>query len=100
MSRFKRELPEMPILCLAGVFRDIIADDTAKQGEIAMAWTPCVFYEDYVLHHTGTNIFTLLKQEHDGKWVISGVADVAREVATLSMESKDRSAATTAEPKK
>jgi hypothetical protein len=65
-----------------------------------MAWTPYVFYEDNVLHHTGTNIFTLLKQEHNGKWVISGVADVAREVKRPSTESEDRSVATATEPRK
>jgi hypothetical protein len=59
-----------------------------KQGDIAVAWTPYVFYEDDVLHHTGTNVFTLLKQENNDKWVISGVADVAREVAKPSGESE------------
>ena len=39
--------------------------------DIAMAWIPYVFYSDEKLRHTGTNIFTLLKQEHDGKWMIS-----------------------------
>lgn len=60
-----------------------------------MAWTPYVFYEDDVLHHTGTNIFTLLKQEHSGKWVISGVADVAREVAATSTKSDKKPPTTT-----
>ncbi|KAJ7227600.1 hypothetical protein B0H12DRAFT_1240514 [Mycena haematopus] len=44
--------------------------------EIAMAWTPYEFYFDDVLHHVGTNIWSLLKK--DGKWVISGLADNSR----------------------
>ena len=46
-------------------------------GEIGMAWTPYVFYEGIRLNHTGTNIFTLWKKE--GKWLITGVSDIARE---------------------
>ena len=64
--------------------------------DIAMAWTPYVFYSDEKLHHTGTNIFTLLKQGHDGKWVISGIADVAREVPGASDDSGGQSGATAA----
>ncbi|KAJ7806420.1 hypothetical protein B0H14DRAFT_1567957 [Mycena olivaceomarginata] len=44
--------------------------------EIAMAWTPYEFYFDGVVHHVGTDIWSLLKQ--DGKWVISGLADNSR----------------------
>lgn len=47
-------------------------------GEIAMAWTPYVVYRNDKLQHTGTNILTFWKR--DGKWIISGVADVARMV--------------------
>ncbi|KAJ7348559.1 hypothetical protein DFH08DRAFT_1000495 [Mycena albidolilacea] len=38
--------------------------------EIAMAWTPYEFYFDGVVHHVGTGISSLLKQ--NWKWVISG----------------------------
>ncbi|KAJ7225119.1 hypothetical protein B0H12DRAFT_277833 [Mycena haematopus] len=45
-------------------------------SDIAMAWTPYEFYFDGVLHHVGTDIWSLLKK--DGKWVISGLADNSR----------------------
>src|SRR5262249_38691792 len=44
--------------------------------DIAMAWTPYEFFIDGKLDHVGTNIFSLLR--HDGKWLISGVADYSR----------------------
>jgi hypothetical protein len=44
--------------------------------DIAMAWTPYKFFLDDVLHHVGTNIFSLLRR--DGRWLISGVADYSR----------------------
>ena len=47
-------------------------------GELAMAWTPYVFFVGERLNHTGTNVLTLWKR--DGKWIVSGIADVAREV--------------------
>lgn len=47
-------------------------------GELAMARTPYVFFVGERLNHTGTNVLTLWKRE--GRWVISGIADVAREV--------------------
>ena len=47
-------------------------------GELGVAWTPYVFYIDGRVNHTGTNIFSMWKTE--GKWVITGVADIAREV--------------------
>ena len=69
--------------------------------DIAMAWTPYVFYSDEKLHHSGTNIFTLLKQGHDGKWVISGISDVAREVPGASDDTGRQSGAAAAqEPEK
>ena len=48
-------------------------------GELGVAWTPDVFYEDGKLNHTGTNIFSMWKTKETG-WVITGVADIAREV--------------------
>ena len=48
-------------------------------GELGVAWTPYVFHEDGKLHHTGTNIFSMWKMKERG-WVITGVADIAREV--------------------
>ena len=48
-------------------------------GELGVAWTPYVFYEDEKLNHTGTNIFSMWKTKETG-WVIRGVADIAREV--------------------
>lgn len=48
-------------------------------GELGVAWTPYVFYEDGKLHHTGTNIFNMWKMKERG-WVIIGIADIAREV--------------------
>jgi hypothetical protein len=75
---------QTPIMYSTPILWDVKFDIWHVQDDIAMAWTPYVFYEDKVLHHTGTNIFTLLKQEHTGKWVISGVADVAREVVAPS----------------
>jgi hypothetical protein len=46
-------------------------------GDLAVAWTPYVFRYGGVVHHEGTNIFHLLKNE-DGEWKISGVADTYR----------------------
>ena len=48
-------------------------------GELGVAWTPYVFYENGKVHHTGTNIFSMWKMKERG-WVITGVADIAREV--------------------
>lgn len=48
-------------------------------GELGVEWTPYAFYEDRKLNHTGTNIFTMWKTKKTG-WVITGVADIAREV--------------------
>ena len=48
-------------------------------GELGVAWTPYVFYEDGKLNHTGTNIFSMWKMKGKG-WVITGIADIAREV--------------------
>ena len=48
-------------------------------GELGVAWTPYVFYENGKLNHTGTNIFSMWKTKERG-WVITGVADIAREV--------------------
>ena len=48
-------------------------------GELGVAWTPYVFYEDGKLNHTGTNIFNMWKSKDRG-WVITGIADIAREV--------------------
>ena len=48
-------------------------------GELGVAWTPYVFYEDGKLDHTGTNIFSMWKTKERG-WVITGVADISREV--------------------
>ena len=48
-------------------------------GELGVAWTPYVFYEDGKLNHTGTNIFSMWKMKERG-WVITGIADIAREV--------------------
>ena len=48
-------------------------------GELGVAWTPYVFYEDGRLNHTGTNIFNMWKMKDRG-WVITGIADIAREV--------------------
>ena len=48
-------------------------------GELGVAWTPHAFYEDGKLNHTGTNIFSMWKTMETG-WVITGVADIAREV--------------------
>ena len=48
-------------------------------GELGVAWTPYVFYEDGKLNHTGTNIFNMWKMKERG-WVITGIADIAREV--------------------
>lgn len=45
-------------------------------SDIAMAWTPYEFFMNGVLHHLGTNIFTLLRR--NGRWLISGVADYSR----------------------
>ena len=42
-------------------------------------WTPYLFIEDGKLNHTGTNIFNMWKTESKG-WIITGVADIAREV--------------------
>ncbi len=42
-------------------------------------WTPYLFLEDGRLNHTGTNIFSMWRTESKG-WVITGVADIAREV--------------------
>ena len=47
-------------------------------GDLGVAWTPYVFYEDGKLHHTGTNIFNVWKTNEG--WKITGVADIAREV--------------------
>jgi Putative lumazine-binding len=41
--------------------------------DIAMAWTPYQFFYNDMLHHFGTNIFTLLRR--DRRWLISGLAD-------------------------
>lgn len=48
-------------------------------GELGVAWTPYVFYEDGKLNHTGTNIFNMWKSKDRG-WLITGIADIAREV--------------------
>ena len=48
-------------------------------GKLGVAWTPYVFYEDGRLNHTGTNIFNLWKTKDKG-WMITGIADIAREV--------------------
>jgi hypothetical protein len=81
---------EAPIFTtLVGVVERITFDDPQEMSEIisaqptvlvdcdiAMAWTPYEFYLDRVLHHVGTDIWSLLKK--DGKWVISGLADNSR----------------------
>ncbi|KAK4695369.1 hypothetical protein P7C71_g2373, partial [Lecanoromycetidae sp. Uapishka_2] len=48
-------------------------------GELGVAWTPYVFYEDGKLNHTGTNIFNMWKTKEKG-WMITGIADISREV--------------------
>jgi len=48
-------------------------------GELGVAWTPYIFYEDGRLNHTGTNIFNMWKTKEKG-WMITGVADISREV--------------------
>lgn len=48
-------------------------------GELGVAWTPYVFYEDGKLNHTGTNVFNMWKMQDKG-WVITGIADISREV--------------------
>jgi len=48
-------------------------------GELGVAWTPYVFYEDGKLNHTGTNIFNMWKTKDRG-WMITGIADISREV--------------------
>lgn len=48
-------------------------------GELGVAWTPYVFHEDEKLNHTGTSIFSMWKMKERG-WLITGVADIAREV--------------------
>ena len=44
--------------------------------DIAMVWAQYDFLVDGEVHHWGTNILTLLKQ--DGQWRVSGVADNGR----------------------
>ena len=48
-------------------------------GELGVAWTPYVFYEDGKLNHIGTNIFSMWKPKDRG-WIITGIADISREV--------------------
>ena len=45
-------------------------------GDIACVWQKYRFLKGGVLQHTGTNMFSMVKIE--GKWLISGLADVAR----------------------
>jgi Putative lumazine-binding len=51
--------------------------------DIALAWTPYKFFNNDVLHHFGTNIFTLLRR--DGRWLISGLADYSCPPQDLSI---------------
>ena len=46
---------------------------------IAVIWAPYRFFFDGHLHHSGTNIVSLLK--HEGRWLISGIADNSRPAA-------------------
>lgn len=43
---------------------------------IAVIWAPYRFFFDAQLHHSGTNIVSLLL--HEGRWLISGIADNSR----------------------
>ena len=47
-------------------------------GDIAMAWTPYVFYVDGKLHHCGVNHFDLVRE--DGAWKILNVTYSLRTV--------------------
>ena len=42
-------------------------------NHVAAVWAPYEFFLNGQLHHSGTNVFNLLKL--DGRWVIVGLAD-------------------------
>lgn len=44
--------------------------------DIAVVWAPYTFFVDGKVHHCGTDVMTLAKV--NGKWLISGLADNAR----------------------
>jgi hypothetical protein len=53
--------------------RTVVKVDEDGGGDLAVAWTPYRVEYDGVVHHTGTNVFSLAKVE--GSWMISGVSD-------------------------
>ncbi|KAJ7104388.1 hypothetical protein B0H15DRAFT_942382 [Mycena belliarum] len=52
--------------------------------DIAMAWTPYEFLINSTVDHVGTDIWSFVKQ--DGQWLVSGVADNARDPGQHSYE--------------
>lgn len=61
--------------------RDVYGGRKTKvevDGDLAVVWTPYVFRFGGVVHHVGTNIFNLLKDEENGTWAITGIADTYR----------------------
>jgi len=57
-------------------FDEVVLLDQEASGQIACVWCPYRFLHRGNLHHTGSNIFSLVKIE--GRWIISGIADVAK----------------------
>jgi hypothetical protein len=59
------------------VREEIIHEPSVKiDTDIAMLWTPYKFFINGKLHHVGTNILCLAF--HDGRWLVSHLADNSR----------------------
>ena len=54
----------------------------------------CLFLEDGKLHGTGTDIFPMWKMEQKG-WILSGVADISREVDEKAFDASGEADAVT-----
>ena len=75
-----REVPlRIPVDSAVQMDEQIYNSTVHVDGELGVAWTPYVFYEDGRLNHTGTNIFSMWKSKDRG-WIITGIADISREV--------------------
>lgn len=61
----------------ADKYEEPIYDPLVKiDDNIAMIWAPYDFFLNDKLHHCGTDIVTLVRQ--DGRWLITGIADNSR----------------------
>jgi hypothetical protein len=61
-----------------GVIDEQIYDPYVRiDDDIAMLWAPYKVFWDGKLHHSGTNIMSLVRQP-DGKWLIAGHLDNSR----------------------